>query len=383
MPLASGANVGLSYVKEATRGTTPGSPAMKTLRAMSRNINKTRSAVVSQERRQDRQVADMRHGFEQVGGSLGYELSVASFDDMLEGAMSSTWVNAPTHAAVNLAAAATTNKFTRASGSWINDGFYPGLEINVTGFATGGNNGRATVVSVTALDLFVNKTLTTEASAAARTIAGVGKILKVGSTLTTYTFERRFPDVAQYQVFRGIAINSMSISMQPDQMIGGTLELLGMSGGAFAGSSLGNPAAAPSNSPLVAFQANILVDGVAQAVVTSLDLTIANGRSVQPVCGSRFSPDVFEGTAQVTGNLSAFFENPTLHNIFENELEKAVACRMDDPNGTDFLAVAMPRVKFSSSTMDPPQEGPVTSQYQYQALVDSATNTTLIIQRSN
>lgn len=383
MPLASGASIGLSYVKEVTRGVTPGSPTMKTLRAIGRNINKQRNTIVSQERRADRQVADLRHGFEQIQGSLGYELSVQSFDDMLEGAMGGAWATAPTSGSQSLAAASGTNTITRSTGSFVTDGFFPGLEVNISGFTQAANNGRATVLTVTALSITVSRTLVTDASAAARTVAGVGKILKAGTTLTTYTFERRFSDIAQYQAFRGVTVNSMSVSMQPDQMIGGSLELLGMSGGSFSASTLGAPTAAPSNSPLVAFQASLYVGGVSLAVATGLDMTIANGRSVQPVVGSKNSPDVFEGTAQVTGNLTAFFEDATLYNIFEQEAEKAIWTRMDDPNGTDFLAVIMPRAKMTSGTIDPPQEGPVSAQYGYQALVDSVTSTSLVIQRSN
>lgn len=383
MTLASGANVGLSYVKEVTHGVTPGSPTMKALRAISRNINPQRTAIVSQERRQDRQVADMRHGFNQIQGSFGYELSAQSFDDILEGALGSAWAVGATTGSISLATNSVGNKVVRTSGSFITDGFYVGETVNLTGFVTGGNNGDAIVLAVTALELTVNKALTTDVAAAARTVAVKGKILKVGSTLTTYTFERRFNDVAQYQTFRGVAINQMSFQIQPDAMVQGTLDLIGMSTGGFSGTSLGAPTAAATNSPMVSFDAFLGFDDTILATVTGLNITLANGRTVQPVVGSKFSPDVFEGTCQVTGDLTAFFEDVSLYTLFDNEEEVRLWVKLNDLNGADSLTIMIPRMKTNSAAIDPPQEGPVTLQCGFQGLVDAISGTSILIQRGN
>ena len=73
MAIASGASVGLSYVAEVTRGTTPGGPTMLELRSTSRNINATRRPLQSAERRSNRQIQDFRHGFKEVTGGIGFE----------------------------------------------------------------------------------------------------------------------------------------------------------------------------------------------------------------------------------------------------------------------------------------------------------------------
>ena len=63
--------------------------------------------------------------------------------------------------------------FTRASGSFLTDGFSPGMEVTGAGFSNAANNDDFTVTGVTALTLTVDGSLTTEA-------AGSGKTLTVG-----------------------------------------------------------------------------------------------------------------------------------------------------------------------------------------------------------
>lgn len=381
MALSSGANTAISYVAEVTRGTTPGSPTMKALRVTSRNINLQKQTLGSQEKRADRQVADVRHGFNQVGGSLGFELSMQSFDDWLEAALGGTWATAPATASTSLATNATGNKVVRTTGSFITDGFMAGDVVTLAGFLTGGNNGVTTVLSVTALELTVAKTLVTDVAAAARTVTATGKKLKVGSSLRSFTIERGFTDVTQYQVFAGCAINQMSLQIQPNQIIGGSFDIIGMSNTGFTGTSLGTPTAAPSTSPFDAFTGSLYVNGVANTVVTGINIQVANGRSVQPVVGSKFSPDVFEGTATVTGQVTAFFESATIYNLFFNESEVALFFRMN--SGSDFQVWCLPRIKLTSGDMDPPQEGPIVATYNFQALVEANSGTCLAVQRSN
>lgn len=60
--------------------------------------------------------------------------------------------------------------YTRASGSWITDGFAQGDEIMASGFGVSGNNGRAVIVTLTALVMTVDRVLTTESAGASVTI---------------------------------------------------------------------------------------------------------------------------------------------------------------------------------------------------------------------
>lgn len=69
---------------------------------------------------------------------------------------------------VNLSASGST--FTRASGSFITDGFYPGMEVTSAGFTGSGNNNDYIVTEVSALTLTIDGTLTTESAASGKTL---------------------------------------------------------------------------------------------------------------------------------------------------------------------------------------------------------------------
>lgn len=368
---------------------------MNAMRSTGRNINLTKGALESAEVRADRQLADMRHGFNQVAGSPGFELSLESYDDMLEFAFARAWKEVLVTGGPNFGVH-TSGYFERSAGSFIDDGFRIGDIIRTASFSNSVNNGDWRVTAVTATQLTVytgSSTLITEATGAGPTLVYPGKRLDIGSVLSTFTMERAFADVTKYQVFKGVCVDQMSLSVQPEAIVGGTLTLLGMSADAMASSPLTTAVtAAGTNSPFAAFNGNIFEGGGLIAVCTSLDFALANNRALAPVIGSKFSPDVFEGTARITGNLTAFFEDETLYNKFVNETESSIWFKLEEPDAaTNFMSVVFPRVKYTGDEMDPPQEGPVPQAMPFAALVKtgladvgSATlASSLTIQRSN
>lgn len=387
MAIGAGARVTTRYVAEVTRGTTPGSPAMKFLRATTRDPNLEKDVLESEEVRSTRQVSDQRHGFNRVVGQLGFQLSRADFDEITEIALGGTWA-AVTTGSATIAVDGPTQKFTRSGGSFLTDGFRVGHVINSTGFSNGGNNVSGSAVTITVLTAtemtVVGATLVTEGSAAARTITAPGKSLEIGTSLKTVTLERAFEDLTKFQVFRGVAVNNYRLTATPERMINVLMDLIGMSSAAISGTPLdASPDAPVDSSPFAPFDGSILEAGTLIAVVTSLDVTIANNRTVSPVIGSKFTPDIFDGTARVDGTMTALFESETLWNKFFNETESALRVRFNDPNGTDYWNVMLHRVKYNGGAINPPLEGPVVMNMPITALEHATYRQALTIQRSN
>lgn len=384
MTLASGTSVGLSYVAEVTHGTTPNSPTMKTLRTTTRNINAQKGLLESAEVRSDRQISDVRHGFKSVGGSVGFELSLSAYDDWLEALLGSTFGGSATTGAMSLDSVVASSKFTRGTGSFVTDGFKVGDVVTAAGFSSPVNT-QYIVTAVAALDLTVYPAPAANVTGGGdETIALTGKRLDCGSTLSTFTVEKRFTDITKYQVFTGVAINQASFSIKPEAIVGGTFDVVGMSFADMSGSSLGSPTAAPTNSPFAAFDGVALVNGASVAVITGIDFTVTNNRNVQPVVGSTTSPDVFDGQCKVEGTMTVFLESSSaFYGYFVNETEFSAQVKLRDPNGTDFMSFFFPRLKATGAAIDPPQEGPITISMPFKALVSSTHSTTLRIQRSN
>lgn len=77
-----------------------------------------------------------------------------------------------TTGSVTLSSSSTDNSYNRTTGSFLTDGFLASDEVNATGFAIAGNNGRGVVKTVTALKMILepDHALATGTAAAARTI---------------------------------------------------------------------------------------------------------------------------------------------------------------------------------------------------------------------
>lgn len=391
MTIASGALARLLYVAESVHGTTPGSPAMTVLRSIGKNINLKKNPLRSEEVRGDRQRKSVRHGFQSVLGDIDGELSLQSYDDFLAAALGGAWTAVTVAGSPNFGANSTGDKFERSAGSFVTDGFREGDIIETASFVNGANNGQFRVTAVAATELDVVKKdgtaagLTTEAAGAGPTLVYKGKRLDIGTTLTTFSIEREFSDLTQYEVFAGVAINTMSLSLQPEQIARLSFNLIGMSSGAMSGTPLdASPTAAPTNNPMTSFDGEIFEGGSVIAIATGIELSVNNNRSVRPVIGSDTSPDVFEGMADITGSLRAFLQDATLRNKFRNEtLSKLWFFANDPDDGDSFLSFVLPEVTYLGDDVDPPNEGPCEVDLPFEAQVHDTYGTSLSIQRSN
>ncbi|WP_163998678.1 phage tail tube protein [Pyxidicoccus caerfyrddinensis] len=381
MASASGQRTAVRYVAESAFGVAAGT-TFKALRFTDVGLNLAKATYQSNEIRADRHRVDLRHGMRSVGGDLGFELSVATFDDFLEAALGGTWQSV-TSGALSLEADADGDTYLRTAGSFLTDGFLPGDEVAASGFTQAGNNGRARVVAVTALALTVDKALTDEAAGAGRTVALVGKRLKSGTVLRTFAVERAFTDVNQYLLYRGCAVDDFKLSVKPEEIVTGTFTFLGkdmVQAGASHAASVTPPG---THSPFDAFTGSLMEGGAVVANVTSLELDVSNGRSVKGVIGHNSPQEIHEGGFEVSGSLSAYFSDATLLNRFLDEEESSLELLLLDSNGTDFHRLRVPRLKYTGGDLDNPKEGPVVQTLPFTALLDAASGAALVYQRSN
>ena len=162
---------------------------MRTLRATGRQLDLTKDILESEEVRPSRQVADQRHGFEQVEGSPGFELSLQSYSDMLRmGFAADDWVQPDLTGTGNLGITGATPMagqatIDRAAGNWEDDGIRAGDIIRTTGFADAANNRDWRVVSVSAADMVVydpDDEAVTEAAGAGPSMTYPGYRIDIG-----------------------------------------------------------------------------------------------------------------------------------------------------------------------------------------------------------
>lgn len=146
--IANASRHSLAYVLEETHGETPANPQMKLFRHTSCGLVLSRDSFLSEEKRQDRQITDVRTGTNQVGGSIGFEPSLENLDDFLEACLAGTW----------------------------------------------DDNG----------------------------------VLRCGTEERSFTIERGFTDVGEYTRYKGCFLNRLSLSIQPNAMVTGSFDVIGL-----------------------------------------------------------------------------------------------------------------------------------------------------------
>lgn len=303
--MADGARHSLRIVPEVTPGVTPANPVFELVRHTGTTLALSKETLQSEELRDDRQIADFRHGAQQVGGDISIELSYGSFDTILEALLQGTWT---------------------------------------------------------------------------------ADVLKAGVIRRTFTAERFFADLGSvnkpYHRFRGVEFNTLALQVSANAMVTGTIGVLGLTSALdtipIPGATI---EAVSTTAPLDSFTGSLTEGGVLIAVVTEITLNLDNGMAPRFVVGSKTSIKPSVGRSNVTGQVTAYFEDSVLLDKFINETTSSLQFSLPDGEGNSY-DVIIPRLKYTGGQPDVAGEGPITLSMPFQALLDPTTQTNIIIERT-
>lgn len=310
--MADGSRHSMRFVLESTYGVTPATPVFDIVRHTGTTLGLSKEALQSEEIRDDRQIADFRHGARQVGGDISIELSYGSFDKILEALLGGTW---------------------------------------------------ATDTPALGTDQ-----------------------LKAGTTRRSFTVERYFGDILTadkpFHRFTGVEFNTLQLQINANAMITGTIGVVGKDMATdtviVTGATYNS---ATTTSPLDSFTGTLNENGTPIAVITEIQLNLDNGLDPRFVVGSKTTLRPSIGRSNVSGQITAYFENSLLLEKFINETESDIEFNLPDGAGNN-LKVILPRIKYNGGQPDVQGEGPITLSMPFQALLDSTTNTNIIIERT-
>jgi len=400
MPISKGTAKQVGYKKETTWGTLAGNTSGKLLRRVTASFNLVKDAYESGEIRTDRQIADYRHGVRSAEGSLNGELSPATYADFMGSIVGKDFVAGPsaTGLSVTIAQSGSLYTVTRATGSWLAEGFQVGMIVRLSGTGLDAANASKNllIASMTATVLTVavvnGSTLTAEGPIASVSANGTGKVTYVpasGHTDDSYTVEEWYADIAQSEVYTGMKLNSMAVQLPATGLT--TVDF------GFAGKDLTqkgttqyftSPTAQNSNGIFAAVNGVMLVAGQPVALVTSADFTVERATENATAVGSNSIAEIFTGRIRVTGNLSVYFQDATFRGYFDAEtpVTLVLALTTDSTANSQFVTFTLPKVKLGSFTKDDGELGIVAST-SFQALLNDVTTaglpaTTIQIQDS-
>jgi hypothetical protein len=295
----NGSRHNLLIVAESAYGTTPTTPALKTLPITGTTLALSKETFQSQILRSDRQISDFRHGTKQVGGEINVELKAIDFDDVLQALLGGTWTE---------------------------------------------------------------------------------DVLKAGTTRRSFTLIREFADsgdATKFHRFTGVEFNTLKLNATPGGIVTATLGVIGK-GLSLDAAKPTDSTTAEANATQVfdAFGGTVKEGGSTIAVVTELSLNLDNGMGARFVVGSAETLQPSQGRSNLTGQVTAYFEDHALLNKFINETESSLQFTLTD--GTNSYEILVPRIVYSGGQPDVSGEGPVTLAMPFQALLDSDTTDTNI-----
>jgi len=378
----------LSFIKEVTPGTTPGTPALQILRYLSESLQVNNSTTQSQEITANRDVPDLIVTDQSNSGDTNHELSGASFDALMEGALMSdaTW-SADSLSASTVAATAT--GFTDSGNGFVSSGFNVGQFVKVAGFTDTTINGFYRIETVVAGEI------TTYPAPPATEVAGasvtvVGSTISNGVTDHSYTVQKAFLDLdtPSYQNFRGCRISTMSMNLSVGSILTIGFGFMGMSSESVASNISGATYTAKTTTDVMNAVTNIsnIVATNESSVTTAIkftDLSLSYDNSLRDLkaIGVLGSIDIRAGTIQATGNINPYFENIQLLEAYLASTEFTLSWQATSADGYTYI-FSLPAVKFTSQGLAAgSRDADMIINGQVQGILDSASSSTMRIDR--
>lgn len=362
MAKAKGVSKRISYKKEATFGELAGTTGGTQLRRVTGDFTLARESYESAELRFDQMTADMRLGSRSVNGTINGELSPGSYSDFIGSILAKDFVAgaSATGQSITIATSGTNFTLTRATGSFLTDGFKVGTVVRLAGAGLNTSNvaNNLLIVSVTALALTVmqlsNVTIVPEGPVASVSVTTVGKqtyVPKTAHTDDSYTVEQWYSDIAQSEVFTGVKVGGASFSLPATGLVTSNFTFMGRDlTQTDTAAYFTNPTAANSKGIFAAVNGALLVNGTDAACITSMEFNIERAMEPSVCLGSDYACEIFAGRIKITGSLSAYFQDGTIRDYFTNEtrVSLVVAMTTTEDKNSDVVTFVIPFAKLSS-----------------------------------
>ena len=209
-------------------------------------------------------------------------------------------------------------------------------------------------------------------------------VLKAGVTRRSFSLMRHFTDQVAadkpFHVFNGVEYNTFNITVGPTAIVTGSFTVLGrdleLSTTAPAGSTLGVPS---ENCPFSGFSGVIREGGAIIGILTEISLTLENGLAVRPVIGDARTIKPQIGRSNLTGQVTAYFENSALLEKFINETASSLEFELAD--STHKYVFNLPNIKYNGGQPDTSGQGAISLALPIQALYDADDESNIVITR--
>ena len=377
-----GANTAQFYVAELTPGVTPTSPSWSPLRNTGGVPAVTRDALVSNELDGSREVSSIRTGNKQVTGEYSIELSASSQDELLAGAMTSSWQAGSTVAGLTIDVAAPAKTFTRSVGDFTT-AVEVGDLVRFPGLA-GGNALPFVVTAVTPLVITgaaINHTLTDETDTASDLV--VADKLETGNLCKTYSvmtwFKGKCGGADSYLLTKGVEFSGFTIEQAVNAMVTGSFPFIGLGQEILTAPPAGSTFTVNfSAQPFASVDVSAFNGTAPLKLIDSFTITNDNAASAQFELGNTSVAFVERGRAANTFSLAGKLYDTTLLNLFLNETQIELTSILAGPDGA--MSFSLKRAELTAATPEVGGPESVTLSLEGQA-TGNAMQSSIVIQR--
>jgi hypothetical protein len=207
-------------------------------------------------------------------------------------------------------------------------------------------------------------------------------VLKPGSTASYFSMEQEFSDLTKFRVFKGVMLNTLAVATTTDNYVTATFGLLGYNASPFSGTSV-----AASSAPVVSHNSfyheggTFDEGGVAVGAFTNISFNITNNGAVNNTLGVTGVRSITSGRFDVSGSMTALFEDETLYNKFINDTDSTLVVKFVD--GTKSLEFSFPKVKYTAATVPVSNNGVISVNLNFIAVYDDTSAATVVVTRDN
>lgn len=211
-------------------------------------------------------------------------------------------------------------------------------------------------------------------------------VVKAGTERQSFTIVREFSDLESGDkalVYTGCQINKMSLSITSSGVVTGSFGIIAKDQTSATDVDAVSAGVAPATDtcPMDSFTGNILEGGVSTGIVTEVSLELDNGINPLFAIGDRNAVASSVGKSNVSGSITAYFQNMDLYNKFVNETNSSLAVTLSDPNGNSYL-LELPNVRYTGAPLDVQSEQEITLNMPFMALYDAVEGSNIVITRS-
>lgn len=207
-------------------------------------------------------------------------------------------------------------------------------------------------------------------------------VLNTGTTVKGFTIEDGALDITQYRAFSGCMVNTMQMSIAPNQMTTATFGIMGKNMTQSSSPLDASLTAASGSEPFDSYSGTISEGGSTIAYVNSIDFTLNNNLNPAFVLGSTTSPQMEFGTSSLEGTMTVYYQDAALITKFLNETESSLSIVLDDRVAGLNYTLLMPRIKINGAAVPVANPQSRLMTIPFVALRDSSTGTQLRVTRT-